>query len=150
MSISTTAFEKLSKYCKEKSIYFIYVFVSTISLHFLQLIILNFSQYFVNPVKRFKSVCIRQTRSTWPLFIYFLSISGVMVPAGSWISAPTEAIILGLKELPHCEDPISQRHIFFAHAYKVRKCFAIWTLYIWCTCTFVNFCWQWHSKQHVN
>ena len=43
-----------------------------------------------------------------------------MVPAGSWVSAPKEAIILGLKELPHCKDPISQRHIFFAHAYKVR------------------------------
>ena len=44
-----------------------------------------------------------------------------MVPAGSWVTAPTEAIILGLKELPHSEDPISQRHIFFAHAYKVKK-----------------------------
>ena len=48
-----------------------------------------------------------------------------MVPSGSWVSAPTEAIILGLKELPHCEDPISQRHIFFAHAYKVRKPFLV-------------------------
>ena len=48
-----------------------------------------------------------------------------MVPAGSWITAPTEAIILGLKELPHCEDPISQRHIFFAHAYKVKKTFFV-------------------------
>ena len=43
-----------------------------------------------------------------------------MVPCGSWISAPTEAFILGLKELPFSDDPISQRHIFFAHAYKVR------------------------------
>jgi len=46
-----------------------------------------------------------------------------MVPVGSWITAPTEAIILGLKELPHSEDPISHRHIFFAHAYKVKKNF---------------------------
>ena len=43
-----------------------------------------------------------------------------MVPCGSWVSAPKEAIILGLKELPSSEDPISQRHIFFAHAYKVK------------------------------
>ena len=43
-----------------------------------------------------------------------------MVPARSWVNAPKEAIILGLKELPHCADPISQRHIFFAHAYKVN------------------------------
>ena len=42
-----------------------------------------------------------------------------MVPSGSWVSAPKEAVILGLKELPSCEDPITQRHIFFAHAYKV-------------------------------
>ena len=56
--------------------------------------------------------------------MYFFSIPGInMVPAGSWVTAPIEAIILGLKELPHSEDPISQRHIFFAHAYKVRKLF---------------------------
>ena len=42
-----------------------------------------------------------------------------MAPAGSWVNAPKEAIILGLKELHLCEDPVSQRHIFFAHAYKV-------------------------------
>ena len=48
-----------------------------------------------------------------------------MVPSGSWVSAPKEAVILGLKELPSSEDPITQRHIFFAHAYKVgclEKC----------------------------
>lgn len=51
----------------------------------------------------------------------FCSIPGVnMVPCGSWISAPKEAFILGLKELPFSDDPISQRHIFFAHAFKVR------------------------------
>lgn len=49
----------------------------------------------------------------------FQCIPGInMVPAGSWVTAPKEAFILGLKELPHSEDPISQRHIFFAHAYK--------------------------------
>ena len=42
-----------------------------------------------------------------------------MVPSGSWVSAPKEAVILGLKELPSRKDPITQRHIFFAHAYKV-------------------------------
>ena len=48
-----------------------------------------------------------------------------MVPSGLWVSAPKEAVILGLKELPSSEDPITQRHIFFAHAYKVgclEKC----------------------------
>ncbi|XP_015772087.1 PREDICTED: saccharopine dehydrogenase [NAD(+), L-lysine-forming]-like [Acropora digitifera] len=47
------------------------------------------------------------------------SVPGVnMVPCGSWVSAPKDAYILGLKELPFCEEPISQKHIFFAHAYK--------------------------------
>ena len=43
-----------------------------------------------------------------------------MVPCGSWVNAPKDAYILGLKELPFCKEPISQKHIFFAHAYKVR------------------------------
>lgn len=42
-----------------------------------------------------------------------------MVQAGSWVNAPSDAIILGLKELPHSHDPVSHRHIYFAHAYKV-------------------------------
>lgn len=54
-----------------------------------------------------------------------------MAPAGSWVSAPKETIILGLKELPHCADPISQRHIFFAHAYKV-KVLTIMPLHLHC------------------
>lgn len=53
--------------------------------------------------------------------IFLDSIPGVnMVPCGSWVNAPKEAYILGLKELPFSGDPISQTHIFFAHAYKVR------------------------------
>ena len=48
------------------------------------------------------------------------SIPGVeMVPSGSWTSAPKEAFIVGLKELPESDDPVTHRHIFFAHAYKV-------------------------------
>ena len=42
-----------------------------------------------------------------------------MVQAGSWVNSPSDAIILGLKELPHSHDPVSHRHIYFAHAYKV-------------------------------
>ncbi|XP_067055325.1 uncharacterized protein [Acropora muricata] len=49
----------------------------------------------------------------------FQCVPGVnMVPCGSWVSAPKDAYILGLKELPFCTEPISQKHIFFAHAYK--------------------------------
>jgi len=42
-----------------------------------------------------------------------------MVPEGSWTNAPKDAYVLGIKELPKSDDPISQKHIFFAHAYKV-------------------------------
>jgi saccharopine dehydrogenase (NAD+, L-lysine-forming) len=38
--------------------------------------------------------------------------------AGSWPTAPREAIIFGLKELPADGSPLSHRHIMFGHAYK--------------------------------
>ena len=48
------------------------------------------------------------------------SISGVeMVSEGAWTSAPQDAIICGLKELPESSEPITNQHIYFAHAYKV-------------------------------
>ena len=43
-----------------------------------------------------------------------------MAPPGSWTSAPKEAFIVGLKELPESDDPVTHRHIFYAHAYKVN------------------------------
>ena len=42
-----------------------------------------------------------------------------MAPSGLWTSAPKEAFIVGLKELPESDDPVTHRHIFYAHAYKV-------------------------------
>lgn len=38
--------------------------------------------------------------------------------AGSWRTAPAEAIIFGLKELPEDGTPLTHRHIMFGHAYK--------------------------------
>lgn len=37
---------------------------------------------------------------------------------GSWPKAPSHANVLGIKELPAEEFPISNRHIYFAHAYR--------------------------------
>jgi len=49
----------------------------------------------------------------------YASIPGVeMAPTGSWTSAPKDAFIVGLKELPDTDDPVTHRHIFYAHAYK--------------------------------
>ena len=38
--------------------------------------------------------------------------------AGSWVSAPRDAVILGLKELPDGPAQLTHRHVFFGHAYK--------------------------------
>ena len=41
-----------------------------------------------------------------------------IVPEGSWVNAPKDAIIFGLKELPEDGSPLLHRHIMFGHAYK--------------------------------
>jgi saccharopine dehydrogenase (NAD+, L-lysine-forming) len=44
------------------------------------------------------------------------------VAEGSWQDhAPAEAYILGLKELPESAEPLVNRHIYFAHAYKGQE-----------------------------
>ena len=39
----------------------------------------------------------------------------------SWPSAPADAIIFGLKELPEDGTPLTHRHIMFGHAYKGQR-----------------------------
>ena len=47
------------------------------------------------------------------------SYSGAQVAGtGDWRSAPKEAIIIGLKELPEEITPLHHRHIMFGHAFK--------------------------------
>ena len=41
-----------------------------------------------------------------------------IVPENSWPTAPQDAIIFGLKELPDDGTPLPHRHIMFGHAYK--------------------------------
>ncbi|SNR32808.1 saccharopine dehydrogenase [Puniceibacterium sediminis] len=41
-----------------------------------------------------------------------------IAPEGSWTTAPDDAIIFGLKELPDDGTPLRHRHIMFGHAYK--------------------------------
>ena len=41
-----------------------------------------------------------------------------IVENGSWVDAPDDAIILGLKELPEDGTPLRHRHIMFGHAFK--------------------------------
>lgn len=41
-----------------------------------------------------------------------------IAPGGSWPSAPQDAFVFGLKELPPDGGPLTHRHIMFGHAYK--------------------------------
>ncbi|CAG8690959.1 5648_t:CDS:2 [Dentiscutata erythropus] len=42
-----------------------------------------------------------------------------IVPSGTWKNAPSDAYIVGLKELPENDNsPLSHSHIYFAHCYK--------------------------------
>lgn len=41
-----------------------------------------------------------------------------IAPENSWPTAPADAIIFGLKELPEDGSPLTHRHILFGHAYK--------------------------------
>jgi saccharopine dehydrogenase (NAD+, L-lysine-forming) len=41
-----------------------------------------------------------------------------IVPENAWPSAPADAIIFGLKELPEDGTPLPHRHIMFGHAFK--------------------------------
>ncbi|KAK5123898.1 mitochondrial Homoaconitase [Meristemomyces frigidus] len=41
-----------------------------------------------------------------------------LVPTGSWTDAPSDHIIVGLKELPEEDFPLKHTHVQFAHCYK--------------------------------
>lgn len=41
-----------------------------------------------------------------------------LVPEGSWVDAPTDHIIIGLKELPDEDFPLKHTHITFLHVFK--------------------------------
>lgn len=41
-----------------------------------------------------------------------------LVETETWMHAPNDCVILGLKELPENDDPLAHRHIYFAHCYK--------------------------------
>lgn len=45
-------------------------------------------------------------------------IGCTMVPTGTWKSAPANAFILGLKELPEDASLLNHTHIYFAHCFK--------------------------------
>ncbi len=48
----------------------------------------------------------------------YLATGAEIVGAGTWVNAPLDAVICGLKELPADGTPLGHRHVMFGHAYK--------------------------------
>lgn len=48
----------------------------------------------------------------------YIAAGCAIAPENSWPSAPRDAIIFGLKELPEDGTPLQHRHIMFGHAFK--------------------------------
>jgi saccharopine dehydrogenase (NAD+, L-lysine-forming) len=48
----------------------------------------------------------------------FEQAGATLVDEGSWEKAPTDRIIIGLKELPEAESPLKHTFVHFAHCYK--------------------------------
>lgn len=48
----------------------------------------------------------------------YIAAGCTIAPENSWPSAPQDAIVFGLKELPEDGTPLHHRHIMFGHAYK--------------------------------
>lgn len=51
----------------------------------------------------------------------YLDAGARPAPANSWMDAPANAYVLGLKALPEDTTPIEGRHLYFAHAYKGQQ-----------------------------
>jgi len=50
----------------------------------------------------------------------YAAVGCSIAPAGSWVDAPADAVVLGLKELPDEPHELRHRHVFFGHAYKAQ------------------------------
>lgn len=48
----------------------------------------------------------------------YAATGATIAPEGAWVSAPDDAIIFGLKELPDDGTDLRHRHIMFGHAFK--------------------------------
>lgn len=48
----------------------------------------------------------------------YVAAGCTLAQTGSWVDAPQDALILGLKELPEGDTPLHHHHIMFGHAFK--------------------------------
>ncbi|MFA8443722.1 saccharopine dehydrogenase [Yoonia sp.] len=59
----------------------------------------------------------QSTQRSLPIADY-AAVGCTIAPEFSWVNAPDDAIIFGLKELPEDGTPLRHKHIMFGHAYK--------------------------------
>jgi saccharopine dehydrogenase (NAD+, L-lysine-forming) len=63
-------------------------------------------------------VTVEQSRQRILPISDYVDVGCRVAPEFSWVDAPDDAIIFGIKELPDDGTPLRHRHIMFGHAYK--------------------------------
>ncbi len=48
----------------------------------------------------------------------YAECGATLAPTGSWVDAPDDVVVVGIKELPESPDALRHRHVYFAHAFK--------------------------------
>lgn len=51
----------------------------------------------------------------------YVAVGCATAPAGSWVDAPADTIVVGIKELPEEPQELRHTHVYFAHAYKGQE-----------------------------
>ncbi len=69
-------------------------------------------------IARGMQVTVEESRQRCLPLADYLDVGCTAAPEGTWVDAPDQAIIFGLKELPDDDTPLRHRHIMFGHAYK--------------------------------
>ncbi|KJZ19273.1 saccharopine dehydrogenase [Loktanella sp. S4079] len=64
------------------------------------------------------SVTVEESRQRIIPIAEYANVGCAIAPEFSWVDAPDDALIFGLKELPEDGTPLRHRHIMFGHAYK--------------------------------
>lgn len=73
-------------------------------------------------VRRLLHVGFRVTVEESPQRVFpieeYEEVGASVAPSGSWVVAPEDAYVIGIKELPDEPAELQHRHIYFAHAFK--------------------------------
>ncbi|WP_394178803.1 saccharopine dehydrogenase [Yoonia maritima] len=72
----------------------------------------------VQLLKKGFKVTVEESRQRIIPIAEYVAVGCDIAPEFSWVNAPDNALIFGLKELPEDGTPLRHRHIMFGHAYK--------------------------------